>query len=156
MEAFSRPAGFPRRELLALMLLAACGGTGKGAGAPADSTTSIAVDTAALRRDEQGKATGLLVEGRAAMASLYRDSSHVKFTDLRVVQPPPADGRTPPITVCGTVDGRAANGRPAGPHRFIYQSRVTVFLEEDANREMFGKIWDATCGSANARAIPTS
>lgn len=118
-----------------------------------DSAT-VAQDLAdSVAKVELQQAADLSEAARAALASLLKDPASATFDSLTVMQPPPVDGRPSPMVVCGRIRGKPGIGGRSGPAAFVYQNRMTVFVEDASNKEAFGEVWNETCGHSQARVI---
>ena len=134
-------AGAKSKDLLFLVaaLLAACGG---GSPEPASDSTASAVvapDTVA--------ALALRDSARTTLATL---ASRATFDSVVVIQPPHDGERLPAMAVCGRIGGLPGRSTPA---RFVYQSKWTVFVEDDANQAAFGELWARSCGVAGGAVV---
>lgn len=123
-------------------MLVACGSAPEADPAP---------DSAAIREAERqaaiaAQAVVLRDSARVVLATLLADPSTATFDSLVVIQPPPEEGRRPPLVACGRIGGSPGIGGRRGLTRFVYQNRWTVFVEEDANRERFAELWAKSCG----------
>ncbi len=131
--------------------LAACSSAKSGNGP--DSATVAQQFADSVAKAEQQHAAELSDSARAALASLLKHPNSAIFDSLVVVQPPPAHGRPSSLVVCGRIRGTPGiRGRP-GPAAFVYQNRMTVFVEDATNRAAFGKVWGETCGDPQSRVI---
>lgn len=126
-------------SLVCLALLSACGGESREV-TPDSSTAVIAApDTATA-----------LVLRDSAKATLATLASRATFDSVVVIQPPHDGDRLPAMAVCGRIGGLPGRSAPA---RFVYQSKWTVFVEDDANRAAFGELWTRSCGVAGGVVV---
>jgi hypothetical protein len=86
----------------------------------------------------------------SAQATLATLGPSPTFDSVVVVQPPHDGTRLPAMAVCGRIAG--ISGRPA-PARFVYQSKWTVFVEDESNRATFGELWARTCSAHGAMVL---
>lgn len=136
--------------VLLLILTAACGDPPDNTPATPDST---AIREAERQAAIEAQAVVLRDSARVVLATLLADPSTATFDSLVVIQPPPADGRRPPLVACGRINGSPGIGGRRTPTRFVYQNRWTVFVEEEANREQFAELWAKSCGASGAVLI---
>jgi hypothetical protein len=122
-----------------LVVLAACEGRTPEAAPDSTATAVAAPDTAA--------ALALRDSAKATLATL---ASRATFDSVVVIQPPHDGTRWPTMAVCGRIAGLPGRTTPA---RFVYQSKWTVFVEEDANRAAFGELWGRSCAVAGSMVL---
>ena len=118
-----------------------------------DSATVARNLADSVARAEQQHAGELSDSARAALASLLKDPKSAAFDSVMVVQPPPVNGRPAPMVVCGRIRGKPGIGGRSAPAAFVYQNRMTVFVEDPTNRQAFGTVWSETCAHPQARVI---
>ncbi len=136
---------------LTLFSVAACSPS-KSSNGP-DSAT-VARNTAdSLAKAEQAYATELRDSARTALASLLKDPKSATFDSTMVVQPPPLNGRPSPLVVCGRIGGKPGIGGRSAPAAFVYQNRMTVFVEDPTNQRAFGAVWSGMCAHAQSRVV---
>ena len=117
--------------LMSLGIICACG---------EESPEPIPDSTAsAVAAPDTATALALRDSAKATLATL---TSRATFDSVVVVQPPHDGNRLPAMAVCGRIG--ALPGRSA-PARFVYQSKWTVFVEEDANQVAFAELWARSC-----------
>ena len=124
---------------LVAALLTACSG---GSAEPAPDSTAVAVaapDTAAA-----------LVLRDSAKATLATLAARATFDSVVVIQPPHDGERLPAMAVCGRIGGLPGRTAPA---RFVYQSKWTVFVEEEANLAAFGELWARSCAVSGGTVV---
>jgi hypothetical protein len=134
---------------LGLALLAACGG-GDAPAAPAVDSAALADSLAQAARAE---AHVLVDSAKTTLATLLDNPATATFDSVVVIQPPPADGRSPAMAACGRIGGRPGIGGSRTPVRFIYQGKWTVFVEESRNAEQFAGLWAKLCAAPGAEVV---
>lgn len=124
---------------ITFLLTAACGAESPEVTPDTTAAAPSAADLAAVRtlRD-------------SAVATLSTLGSQVNFDSVTVVQPPHDGTRLPAMAVCGRI--RGVTGRPDAA-RFVYQSKWTVFVEEESNRTAFADLWARTCTADGATIV---
>jgi hypothetical protein len=128
-----------RVAAMTFLLTAACGGESPEVTPDSTAAAPSAADLSAVRT--------LRDSAEATLATL---GVNVTFDSVVVVQPPHDGTRLPAMAVCGRILG--ITGRPA-PARFVYQSKWTVFVEEESNRAAFADLWARTCAADGATIV---
>jgi hypothetical protein len=146
-----RVRGFALIAFVLLAAVAACSSS-KLSSRP-DSAAVARTLADSLAQVAQRGASELEVSARATMASLLKDPKSAAFDSLMVVQPPEANGRMPAMVVCGRIRGKPGIGGRSAPSAFIYQNRMTVFVEDASNQKEFGTLWGRLCADPQARVI---
>lgn len=118
-----------------------------------DSAAIAQAVTDSLAKLEQLEAIDLRDSARVVIASLLRNPKTAIFDSLVVVQPPKVNNRYPMPVACGKVRGRPGIGGRSGATAFVFQCRLTVFVEEASNRATFAELWGRTCGNPQSRVI---
>lgn len=123
----------------AVLLLSACGPSAPKEAADSATTSVAAVvpplpDTMALRDSAE-----------ATIAQLLPKPATAVFQEVVVRFPSGDSGASTVPVVCGTIRGKPGIGGSAGPTRFIYQSRWTVFVEDATNGPKFADLWGRLC-----------
>ena len=137
----------PLRTNLCLALaltLTACGSR-EAADPPVSEPDEMVLDTAGART--------LRDSAQATLAKLLSRPETVRYDSVIVVQPPREDGRTPAMAVCGRIGGSPGINGATRPLRFIYQSRWTVFVEEEGNLDKFNELWNGSCAAPGAVVV---
>ena len=98
-------------------------------------------------------ASELMDSARVALASLLKDPKSATFDSLMVVQPPPINGRPSRMVVCGRIRGKPGIGGRSAPAAFVYQNRMTVFVEDPTNQRAFGDVWSGLCAHPQSRVV---
>jgi hypothetical protein len=125
--------------LMSLCVICACGEEPPESTPDSTASTVAAPDTAA--------ALTLRDSAKATLATL---ASRATFDSVVVIQPPHDGTRLPAMAVCGRIGGLPGRSAPA---RFVYQSKWTVFVEEDANVAAFGELWARSCDVAGGTVV---
>lgn len=136
--------------MAALTLAAAC--SNRAADKVADPAAAVTARADSVLLAVRADAEKMRNDARTTLAELLRDPATASFDSLMVVQPPAEEGRVPPMAACGRIGGRPGIAGSNVPTRFVYQSRFTVFVEEEKNREEFAALWERTC-SAPGRTV---
>ena len=132
-----------------LVLSIACAGDAPEQHGTTDSTTAPVARTV----PDLAVAVALRDTAQATLARLLDQPASARFDSVVVIQPPAEEGRLPAPAVCGRIDGSPGiNGRTT-PTRFIYQSRWTVFVEEENNRDRFTDLWSRMCSEAGGTVV---
>lgn len=119
----------------------ACGGRATGDAPDSTAANPVAAGPPAV---DSVAARTLRDSAVATLATLGPSPS---FDSVVVVQPPHDGTRLPAMAVCGRIVGMAGRTAPA---RFVYQSKWTVFVEEESNRTTFADLWARTCAADGA------
>lgn len=118
-----------------------------------DSAAIARAVTDSLAKLELLEATDLRDSARLVIASLLRNPKSATFDSLVVVQPPKVNNRWPLPVACGKVSGRPGIGGRSTATAFVYQGRLTVFVEDASNRATFAELWGRTCANPQSRVI---
>ncbi len=57
------------------------------------------------------------------------------------------------MVVCGRIPGKPGIGGRSAPAAFVYQNRVTVFIEDPTNQKEFAEVWSGTCADPLAKVV---
>ncbi len=144
-----RVRGFALIAFVLLAAMAAC--SSSKLGNRPDSATVARILADSLAKAEEQHAGELSDSARATIASLLKDPKSATFDSLMVVQPPAANGRLPAMVVCGRISGKPGIGGRSAPAPFIYQSRLTVFVEDASNHKEFDELWTRMCANPRAK-----
>ena len=136
---------------LALSSAAACSPS-KSSNGPDSATVARNLADSVAKADAQ-HAGELMDSARVALASLLKDPNSATFDSLMVVQPPPINGRPSRMVVCGRIRGKPGIGGRSAPAAFVYQNRMTVFVEDPTNQRAFGDVWSGLCAHPQSRVI---
>lgn len=148
--SLSRFLGFAFAAL-AISSAAACSSP-KSSSGPDSATVARNVADSVARAEAQ-HAGELMDSARVALASLLKDPTSATFDSLMVVQPPPINGRPSRMVVCGRIRGKPGIGGRLAPAAFVYQSRLTVFVEDPTNQRAFGDVWSGMCVHPQSRVV---
>ena len=155
--SFMRIVPTPRYHGVALMALvlsaagAACSSPKSNNGP--DSATVARNLADSLAKTQQQQAVELGDSARATLASLLKNPTTAAFDSVMVVQPPAVNGRLPGMAVCGRISGKPGIGGRSAPSAFIFQNRMTVFVEDPTNHQAFGALWARLCAAPAAKVI---
>jgi hypothetical protein len=127
----------------ALFLSVACASPEPGPGK--DGVEIVVVNVDSLARAAVEAALELRDSAKTTLATLLDNPASAVFGSLVVIQPPEVEGRLPSPAVCGWINGTPGIGGRSTPTRFVYQSKWTVFVEEEANRDKFLELWADAC-----------
>jgi len=119
----------------------------------ADSAaTAVRVDDSmlALRTQHAGD---FIDTARATMSVLLKHPETVVLDSLTVVQPPKDGGAWPTPYVCGRIGGKPGIGGRTTMTPFVYQSRINVFLQDQANGTAFAALHARTCDNPAAHVL---
>jgi hypothetical protein len=140
-----------RMAVVAISLAAACARPGAPAAADSAATAAHLDDSILSLRTQH--AAEFIDTARATMSVLLKHPESMVLDSLTVVQLPKDGGEWPTPYVCGRIGGRPGIGGRTTMTPFVYQSRVNVFLQDQANGTAFAALRARTCDNPAAHVL---